>query len=132
MSYVSTPQPMGVQGRKSFSLYPTKVRRWRPMTFLDHEWLSFVPQSHAERTKSYNYANYLQKRRRDWGERGKRMTAEVLMSFELPVSAKQKFQLVGYLPICQKFSQQKKPQSVGISPLFARRFEIRWGTEKMF
>ena len=52
------------------------------------------------------------------------------MSFELPVSAKQKFRLVGYLSICQKFCQQKKSRSVG-SPLLARRFEclrgkVRW------
>ena len=53
MSYVSTPQPMGVQGRESLSpLYPPKVRRWRPMTFLDHERSSFVPQCHAGRAKS--------------------------------------------------------------------------------
>ena len=84
MSYVSTPQPMGVQGKESFSLYPTKVRRWRPMIFLDHEWSSFVPQSHAGRAKSLNYANYLQKKRRDWGERGKTTMAEVLMSLNYP------------------------------------------------
>ena len=54
------------------------------MTFLDHERSSFVPQSHARRAKSLNYANHLQKRRRDWGERGKTTMVEVLMSLNYP------------------------------------------------
>ena len=42
--------------------------------------------------------------RRDWGEGGKRTTAEVLLFFELPgtVSVKQKFLIGGYLSICHQ------------------------------
>ena len=53
------------------------------------------------------------------------------MSFELPISAKRKFRLSATCQSVKNSICQKKPQSAG-SPLFARRFEIRWGTEKMF